>query len=184
MGGVRVSVEGEGDNSGENRPAGEGDSPAGKEKNIKIASQVSCQGCGDRSSAWCSRKHVNRECQICGKQLNYLRPHLTGYHGLRNVEETLLLVSWSTGRVTGKLTCRVCDKVGLDRHLADLHQLPPNGAEGNKPNFPHGLQVGFNPPNPQTLYIGPSSTFSRTSCHWIPGFLPIHPCPHAYPSSG
>ncbi|CAL8376650.1 unnamed protein product [Boreogadus saida] len=61
--------------------------------------------------------------------MNHLRPHLTGYHRVRNVEETILLVSWSTGRVTGKLNCRVCDKVGLsrlDRHLADLHQLPPN----------------------------------------------------------
>ncbi|CAL8301556.1 unnamed protein product [Gadus morhua 'NCC'] len=61
--------------------------------------------------------------------MNHLRPHLTGYHQVRNVEETILLVSWSSGRVTGKLNCRVCDKVGLsrlDRHLADLHQLPPN----------------------------------------------------------
>ncbi|CAL8236680.1 unnamed protein product [Arctogadus glacialis] len=43
---------------------------------------------------------VNRECPICGKHMNHLRPHLTGYH-----------------------------QVGLsrlDRHLADLHQLPPN----------------------------------------------------------
>ncbi|CAL8301561.1 unnamed protein product [Gadus morhua 'NCC'] len=65
------------------------------------------------------------EYPICGKFMNHLRPHLTGYHQVRNVEETILLVSWSSGRVTGKLNCRVCDKVGLsrlDRHLADLHQ--------------------------------------------------------------
>ena len=41
-------------------------------------------------------------------------------------------------RVTGKLTCRVCDKVGLsrlDRHLADLHQLPPNVSSLKKNNM-------------------------------------------------
>ncbi|CAL8383581.1 unnamed protein product [Arctogadus glacialis] len=76
-----------------------------------------------------TKHQVNRECPICGKLMNHLRPHLTGYHKVTNVEEKMLLVSWSSGRVTGKLNCNFCAKVGLsrlDRHLADLHQLPPN----------------------------------------------------------
>ncbi|CAL8241610.1 unnamed protein product, partial [Gadus morhua 'NCC'] len=48
--------------------------------------------------------------------------------------------------VTGKLTCRVCDTVGLsrlDRHLADLHQLPPNDQ----------LPLDSHPPLPPCLSI-------------------------------
>ncbi|CAL8290685.1 unnamed protein product [Arctogadus glacialis] len=43
----------------------------------------------------------------------------------RRADTAATIAEW----VTGKLTCRVCDKVGLsrlDKHLADLHQLPPN----------------------------------------------------------
>ena len=65
---------------------------------------------------------------------------------------------------------------------AEAHCREAQGAEGVKPDFINGVQVGCDVLNPHTLSIGPSSTFSRTS--WIPGFLPIHPCPHAYPASG
>ena len=37
----------------------------------------------------------------------------------------------------GKLSCHVCDKVGLsrlDKHLVDLHQLPPNVSSLKKKN--------------------------------------------------
>ncbi|KAK0148405.1 hypothetical protein N1851_011265 [Merluccius polli] len=71
----------------------------------------------------------NQECPICGKFMFHLRQHLTACHKIPNVEEKSLLLKWSSGRVRGKLNCRVCDKVGLsrlDKHLADLHQLPPN----------------------------------------------------------
>ena len=50
------------------------------------------------------------------------------------------------------------------------------GAEGNKAHLLDGVLVGSTPLNPQVLSIGPSPTFSRTSCRWISGFLPIHTC--------
>ncbi|CAL8254813.1 unnamed protein product [Gadus morhua 'NCC'] len=70
------------------------------------------------------------ECPICGKFMSHLRQHLTARHKVGNFAEKCLLMNWSSGR--GKLSCRVCDKVGLsrlDKHLVDLHQLPPNEVE-------------------------------------------------------
>ncbi|CAL8326374.1 unnamed protein product [Boreogadus saida] len=147
---------------------------------------------------------MSTECPICGKQLNHLRPHLTGYHGLRNVEETLLLVSWSNGRVTGKLSCRVCDKVGLsrlDKHLAALHQLPPNEVEEqmlqskqrlvveklrelrkSSPTFPMVSQLDFTRPTPKRSPSappppspGPVAAGFLASSPSTPAPTPIHP---------
>ncbi|CAL8255908.1 unnamed protein product [Arctogadus glacialis] len=76
------------------------------------------------------REESSEECPICGKFMSHLRQHLTACHKVGNFEEKCLLMNWSSGR--GKLSCRVCDKVGLsrlDKHLVDLHQLPPNEVE-------------------------------------------------------
>ncbi|CAL8376234.1 unnamed protein product [Arctogadus glacialis] len=49
-----------------------------------------------------STPSMSTECPFCGKHMKHLRPHLTGYHQVRNVEETILLVSWSSGREFAK----------------------------------------------------------------------------------
>ncbi|XP_071377952.1 uncharacterized protein [Centroberyx affinis] len=70
-----------------------------------------------------------RECPLCGNYFSRLRQHLTQVEKINNEEEKVLLLCWANGRISGKLSCSICDRAAfsrLDKHLTDVHSCAPH----------------------------------------------------------